>query len=185
MSYLVNPYMVEAESTTLWNQTSDIAEFLFNNYVTSAAISPLASAGIIGRTLRTFTLTLASTTATPPSAPVTFGVWTGGGTNTTRGSPNTEFICTSHTLTNFNQLTTSYIEYTFHNAVGHTITALDSIGYVFDSWISAGAYQKQKRSNYSSTAPEMSSSIYYNTSPTPQWLGNDVNQCPTSFGSSV
>jgi len=182
MSFLVNSYRY-ASSDLLWDQTDDTEEFLFNSYVTAANFSPDAGSSFIGKTLKTFTMTLAYNT-TPSNAPVTFGVWAK--LNINRTTPDTEFECTSHSLTNFNQLTAGYITYTFQvkaPATGHTLVALDSIGYCYNSAAGTNGFQKEKRANGASVSG-LSSTIWYNSSPE-KWHANNPLQVPFGSGSSV
>ena len=165
----------------IWNQTSESGEFAHNDYVTVANISPVASTDVIGKVLKKFTLKMKNT-ASPLNSPITWGVWARD--NTTRGSPDTEFECTSHTLTNMNQLTTTYDIYTFEPkspATGHTLVALDSVGYLQDTDSNLTETQLTKRANFDSTDTNMSSCIWFNSVPV-KWDGNDTNQCPTSTG---
>jgi len=177
MSYLVNPYMVEAEDTTLWDQDQDDADAIFNTVARSMAYHILTGSSLIGRTLKTFTMRLKSTTATPASNVVTFGVWSDGNDSRT---PNTEFagLAAPGEYSNTDQLTTNFIDYSFTGE--HVLAAKDNIGFVPES---DTVFDYVGRRADGVTISDMKVAWYYNSSPDNWGVGSAI-QIPVGTGSS-
>ena len=161
----------------LWDQDQDDSDVIFNTYARSMAYHILTGSSLIGRTLKTFTMRLKSTTATPSSNVVTFGVWSDG--NNSR-VPNSEFtgLNAPGEYSNTDQLSTSFENYTFTGE--HVLAAKDNIGFVPES-DTVTDYVGRRASE--ETIPSMKVAWYYNSSPDNWGIGSAI-QIPVGTGSS-
>jgi len=161
----------------LWNQDQSDADSPFNTYVRSWAYHILDGSSLIGRTLKTFTMRLKSTTATPASNVVTFGVWSDGNNSRT---PDSEFagLAAEGEYSNTDQLTTDFVDYSFTGE--HVLAAKDNIGFACES---DTVFDYEGRRADGVTVSDMKVAWYYNTTPD-RWSVGSAVQIPVGTGSS-
>lgn len=125
MGFLINPsrFVIPCDPE-MWSQTSGSGEVGFNSTgVIGVANNISAGNANIGKTLTSFKMYMKRTNTS--SQPLAFGVWSY--TNNTL-SPTTTF---TGSITNANQLTTSYAWYTWTGS--HTLAQNDHIGFCTQS----------------------------------------------------
>ena len=109
----------------VWNQTDGTGEVAFNTNFRSAANNVSAGNADIGKTITSFKMELKVSSA-GTDVPLYFGVWASGNVNLT--TPTTAF---TGTIDNYNDLSTSYVWYTFTGS--HTLAEDDHIGFAFNA----------------------------------------------------
>jgi len=153
MSYLINPYMVEAESCLLWSQTTGTLDNGQNTNSRGWSIGIDSGNVNIGKTLTQFSLWLYTNNASISQALV-FGVWASANHTQT---PSSAF---TGSLTNNNQLSGSFVEYEFTGS--HTLALNDRIGI---TWNGSLSYIIQNQiANGVSITPNTSFWIWINSS---------------------
>jgi len=155
---VIDPYTPYAVSDELWNQTEYNLDAGYNDYVESGCVSPDTDSSFVGKTLRSFSIVLKSVD-TKGNSPFKAGVWAADNVSRT---PDTEF---TGDISNMNEITTSYVTYTFTNETGHPLEALDNIGFVFASSQNNNWFKQQTSGSGSAPITGLSATIWVNTTP--------------------
>lgn len=149
---VVNPYVfAEPCVPELWSQTTGTSWTDMNGTSIKGEAINLDSGNVnIGKTLTSFKMNLKRLTTT--SVVLVFGVYSGAST-----TPVTTF---TGTITNSNQLTTSFAWYTFSNGTGHTLALNDHIGFIQGAGASASMSVSRIDGLPQSTVSNVSMVIY-------------------------
>ncbi len=167
---VVNSYRyVEPCVPEMWSQTTGTTEINFNgSSVMGAAINIDTGSSAIGKTLTSFKMNMKRLNTS--SNVLVFGVYSGGGT-----TPATTF---TGSITNSNQLTTSFAWYTFTGS--HTLALNDHIGFVMGAGAGATMAVKRIANVGESTVTDLSMVIY--GSHVSDWWNYSVSQIPYHEG---